>query len=503
MTGASLLVDSGRSLYPIESTSILEAEELVYPVIDARSHLKGRTHNSLMVPSKVPPLSTAKASDREKYMYALLIAITAAVGGLLFGYDTSVISGAILFVRKEFRLSSFETEMAVSVVLAGAALGAGSAGYFADRFGRKPVLAANAVIFGVFAVATGLAKGLGLFLLARFVVGLAVGVASMITPLYIAELAPARIRGAFVTLNQLAIVTGIVVAYYIDFLLSHAGNWRAMFMSAVAPSVVLLIALVFLPESPRWLATQGRLAGALGILSRIETTEEAERDLQELLQVTQRDNLSFRDLFSGRFRRPLLVGILLAIFQQITGVNTIIYYTPTILQMAGFQSASSAILATVLVGADNLIFTLISLLLLDRVGRRPLLMLGIAGMGVSLAHLGYLFGPSHVARTGILIDVVAYLASFAIGLGPIFWLLISEIYPTTVRGQAMSLATVVIWISDLLVTVTFLTLVERLGARGSFWLYAIACVAAFIFSARMVPETKGRTLEEIETSWAG
>jgi SP family galactose:H+ symporter-like MFS transporter len=455
-----------------------------------------------MVASKHPPVLTAKSSDRDKYRYSLLIAITAAVGGLLFGYDTSVISGAILFVRREFQLSSLATELAVSIVLAGAAVGAGSAGYFADRFGRKPILTVNAVIFGVFAVATGLAKGLTLFLAARFVVGLAVGVASMITPLYIAELAPARIRGAFVTLNQLAIVTGIVVAYYIDFLFSRGGNWRAMFISAVAPSAVLLVALIFLPESPRWLAAQGRLGEALAILTRIETSEEAERDLRELREVTQYDNLSFTGLFSRRFRRPLLVGILLAIFQQVTGVNTIIYYTPTILQMAGFQSASSAILATLLVGAVNLIFTVISLLLLDRVGRRPLLMLGIAGMGLSLFHLGYLFGASHVARGAILVDVVAYLASFSIGLGPIFWLLISEIYPTTVRGQAMSLATVVIWISDLLVTMTFLTLVEKLGARGSFWLYAIACVAAFLFSARMVPETKGRTLEEIETSWA-
>jgi len=439
--------------------------------------------------------------NSHSYRYALLIAITAAVGGLLFGYDTSVISGAILFVRKQFQLSSAQTELAVSIVLAGAALGAAVAGYFADRFGRKPVLLVNAIIFGVFAVVTGLSNELTVFLVARFFVGLAVGTASMITPLYIAELAPARMRGAFVTLNQLAIVTGIAVAYYVDFLFADAGNWRAMFISAVGPSLVLLVALIFLPESPRWLATRSRLDEALRVLSRIETAQEAERNRQELRQVTEIDNLSFRDLFAARFRRPLLIGVLLAVFQQITGVNTIIYYTPTILQMAGFESASRAILATVLVGAVNLVFTLVSLLLLDRVGRRPLLMLGIAGMGLSLIHLGYLFGATHVARNAILLDVIAYLASFAIGLGPIFWLLISEIYPTTVRGQAMSLATVVIWVCDLLVTITFLTLVERLGARGSFWLYAAACVAALFFSARMVPETKGRTLEEIETSW--
>ena len=450
---------------------------------------------------KAKRVSSAKPTAGDGHVYALLIAVTAAVGGLLFGYDTSVISGAILFVRQQFHLTSAETELAVSIVLAGAALGAAVAGYFADRFGRKPVLIVDAIIFGVFAAATGLAKGLVLFLAARFLVGVAVGVASMITPLYIAEVAPARIRGAFVTLNQLAIVTGIVVAYYVDYLFSGTANWRAMFISAVFPSVVLLVALVFLPESPRWLAARGRLDEALRILSRVETAEEARRDLQELRDVTQTDSLSFRDLFAPRFRRPLLIGILLAIFQQITGVNTIIYYTPTILQMAGFESASSAILATVLVGTVNLVATIVSLLLLDRAGRRPLLLLGIAGMGLSLMHLGYLFGASHVSRNAILFDVIAYLASFGIGLGPIFWLLISEIYPTTVRGQAMSLATVVIWISDLAVTMTFLSLVEGLGARASFWLYAGACVAALIFSAAMVPETKGRTLEEIETSW--
>ena len=444
---------------------------------------------------------SVKDSRGGSQAYALLVAVTAAVGGLLFGYDTSVISGAILFVRRLFQLSSIQTELAVSVVLAGAALGAAVAGYFADRFGRKPVLIVDAVIFGVFAIVTGSANGLALFLVARVLVGLAVGVASMITPLYIAEVAPARIRGALVTLNQLAIVTGIVAAYYVDYVFSGAGNWRAMFISAVVPSVVLLIALVFLPESPRWLATQERLDEALTILSRVETAKEAQRDLQELRAVTQTDSLSFGDLFAQRFRRPLLIGVLLAIFQQITGVNTIIYYTPTILQMAGFQSASSAILATALVGTVNLGATIISLLLLDRVGRRPLLLLGIAGMALSLTHLGYLFGVSNVPRNAILFDVIAYLAGFAVGLGPIFWLLISEIYPTTVRGQAMSLSSVIIWVSDLLVTMTFLSLVESLGARASFWLYAGACLVALVFSARMVPETKGRTLEEIETSW--
>jgi SP family galactose:H+ symporter-like MFS transporter len=435
--------------------------------------------------------------------YALMTAIAAALGGLLFGYDTSVISGAILFVRQQFHLTPVETELAVSVVLAGAAIGAGFAGSFGDRYGRKPVLIVNAVLFGVFAVLTGMANGLLLFLAARFVIGVAVGVASMLTPLYIAELAPPRIRGALVTLNQLAIVTGIVVAYYIDFLFSGSANWRAMFMSAAVPSAILLVALIFLPESPRWLVIRERSDEAFQILDRVESTDDARRHLEALKVVTEEDKLRFRDLFAGRFRTPLMIGVGLAIFQQITGVNAIIYYTPTILQMAGFKSAQSAILATVLVGGVNLVLTVVALLLLDRVGRRPLLLFGIGGMLVSLTCLGYLFGTAHVSRVAILSAVLVYLACFAIGLGPVFWLLISEIYPTTIRGQAMSVASVTIWIFDLVVSITFLSLIDALGAKFSFWIYAAACVAAFVFAFRLVPETKGRTLEEIEASWSG
>lgn len=432
---------------------------------------------------------------------AIIIAIIAAIGGLLFGYDTSVISGAILFVHHQFGLSAFQTELAVSIVLAGAALGAAFAGYFTDRFGRRPVLLVNAIIFGIFAVVTGLSNGLTLFLAARFLVGIAIGVTSMVTPLYIAELAPTSIRGALVTLNQLAIVTGIVVAYYVDYLFSGSSNWRAMFISAVIPSILLLVALIFLPESPRWLAARSRYDDALRVLRRVESDSEAQRNLDELRRITQSDHLKFWDLFAVRFRKPLLIGVGLAIFQQITGVNTIIYYTPTILQMAGYKSASSALLATVLVGGVNLIATIVSLFLLDRVGRRPLLLIGIAGMFFGLAHLGYSIGVGHVSRGAVLLDVLGYLAAFAVSLGPIFWLLISEIYPTTIRGQAMSLASVTIWVADLIVSITFLSLVGALGARYAFWLYALACIAAFIFSIKLVPETKDKTLEQIEASW--
>jgi SP family galactose:H+ symporter-like MFS transporter len=438
---------------------------------------------------------------RPATLYVILIAITAAVGGLLFGYDTAVISGAVLFVKQQFQLSPFETEIAVASVLAGCVVGAGVAGYFADRFGRKPVLLVNAVFFGAFAAATGMANSFRPFIAARFLVGLAVGVASMVTPLYIAEIAPARVRGALVTLNQLAIVIGAVTAYCVDYYFSGTANWRAMFYSAVAPSLIFLVALIFLPESPRWLASHGDEETAYNVLCRLDSPAEAQKYLADLHCIIDNKQLRFSDLFTARFRTALVIGLGLAIFDQITGINTITYYTPTILQMAGAHSASSAILGTVLVGGVNLLFTVLALLLLDRVGRRPLLLWSVASMALSLASLGYFFGEVHVSRTAILLSVLVYLASFAIGMGPIFWLLLSEIYPTAIRGQAMSLITVTIWIFDLLVAMTFLTLVNALGAKWTFWLYALASVAAFYFAFNRIPETKGRTLEEIEASW--
>lgn len=433
--------------------------------------------------------------------FIVMTSITVAIGGFLFGYDTAVISGAILFVRSQFHLTSVQTEIAVSIVLAGALMGTAFGGYLGDRFGRRPTLLMTAITYGVFALTTGLANGPWLFVVSRLFVGVAVGISSMLAPLYIAELAPEGIRGALVTLNQIAISTGVVAAYYVDYLLAGSGNWRWMFMSAIVPSVILLVGLLYLPETPRWLAAHGDFETALTVLNRIEGTEKSTRDLEELRQVTKTDNLRFRDLLVRRFRKPLIAGIGLAIFQQVTGVNTIVYYAPTIFQMVGFGSAGISILATFLIGLVGLIFAIISMFLVDRLGRRLLLLVSIGGMGVTLVHLAMILGAAHPIKWLVLADVLVYLAFFCIGLGPVFWLLISEIYPTTVRAQAMSLATMANWGSNFVVAVTFLTVVEHLGMRGCFLLFAALCAVAFIFAFRIVPETRGRTLEEIENSW--
>ena len=430
----------------------------------------------------------------------VLTAMVAALGGLLFGFDTSVISGAMLFLRADFHLSDTQLEFAVGIALAGALAGSAAAGYCTDRWGRRWMLLVTAWGFGLFSVLTGLAVGLVSFSVARFFVGACIGIASLTVPLYISEMAPARIRGALVSLNQLAITVGIVVAYFVDYAFAASESWRWMFASAVLPAIALLIGMIFLPESPRWLARKGFRDRALENFRRLGRGEEAEAELAEVEGALQEEPEGFGILFRPGFRVAVLVGIGLAIFQQITGVNTIIYYSPAILQMSGYPSAKAAILAAAIIGVANVLITLVSMALVDSLGRRFLLLLSTAGMGVALALMGAAFYRK-AASTVVFYEVIAYIVSFGIGLGPVMWLLISEIYPTKIRGKAMSLATLSVWGSNWIVAVTFLSLLHHSGPAQTFWLYACICVAAFIFCYVFVPETKGRSLEAIEHHW--
>jgi sugar porter (SP) family MFS transporter len=444
-------------------------------------------------------------ASRETFVY--VVAVVAAICGFLFGYDTGVISGALLFIRKDFTLSRWMQSVVTSAVLAGAALGAGFSGSLADRFGRRRMVIAVAVLFFVASLLTGLAPGASWLATGRFFVGLAIGVCSYTAPLYISEISPPHNRGGLVSVNQLLITVGILVSYITDYALAEGEHWRWMFALAAIPATILGIGMIFLPESPRWLVHAGQRDRARRVLARVRTQQQAEAEIYLIESHGEEGEgkpSAWTELFRPEYRPALIVGIGLATFQQVTGINTIIYYAPTIFQLAGFSSAAQSILATAGVGLVNVLLTIASLRLLDRVGRRPLLLAGVGGMIASLSMLGSVFLlDSRSATLGWLAvgSVMVYVGSFAISLGPIFWLLISEIYPLRVRGMAMGVATMCNWGFNLLVALTFLLLVDSLGAAYTFWVYAGVSVASWIFCYWLVPETKGRTLEEINEQW--
>ncbi|MDQ3943340.1 MAG: sugar porter family MFS transporter [Actinomycetota bacterium] len=448
----------------------------------------------------------------EQRRFVNLAAAIAATGGLLFGYDTGVISGALLFIRQDFApLSPFMEGIIVSTLLVGAVVGALSAGPFSDRFGRRPTALLAAVIFALGALAVAFAPSVAFIVLGRFLLGLGVGLASMIVPLYIAEIAPAARRGALVSLNQLMITIGILLSYIVGVIFTPIEGWRYMFGVALIPALVLGIGMFRLPESPRWLFNVGQTEKSRAVLGLSRSQEEVElefREMEEIRRVEeeQEDKVGYAELLSPYVRPALIIGLGLAIFQQITGINTVIYYAPTILQGVGF-SEGGAIAATALgVGVVNVGFTILAVYIIDRVGRRPLLIVGLIGMTVSLALLGVVFATGGAGGAAGLLATVClglYIASFAISLGPVFWLMISEIYPLNIRGKAMSVASFANWGSNFLVALTFPVLLATLGGAGSFWLFAALGIVAWFFVYFRVPETKGRTLEEIEAEFRG
>ena len=442
-----------------------------------------------------------KAKSEVKPFVYVAVGI-AALGGLLFGYDTGVISGAILFIKSQFSLSAAMEEIVVSAVLVGAVFGAAAGGVLTNRFGRRKLIILAGMIFTLSAIGTALAPTIPWLITGMVVSGLAIGIASFISPMYIAELVPANVRGALVAVNMLAITTGIVIAYLVDYAFSSIQGWRYMFGLAAIPAVGLAIGMWRLPDSPRWLISKSKLEDAKRVLERVRTGPDVGPEIKDIQEsMRQQGTGGFAGLFQPSLRMALIVGLGLAIFQQITGINTVIYYAPTIFKFAGIKAAGPAILAGAGLAMLMWCFHILSIFLLDRVGRRPLLLIGVAGQIVGLAILGAAFQFQQLAswKSYIAIGSLAiYVSSFAVGLGPIFWLIISEIYPLKVRGAAMSTVTVTNWALNLLVSVTFLSLVAILGQGGTFWLYGAIAVAALIFFYRMVPETKGKTLEQIE-----
>ena len=428
-----------------------------------------------------------------------------ALGGLLFGYDTGVVSGALLFLKKDFGgLSSFQQELVTSLLLVGAVAGALTAGRLADRIGRRITVLITALVFIVGVLLVAFSPTYPVLLIARIIIGLAVGSASTIVPLYIGEVVPARVRGGLVSLNQLAVTAGILVSYLIDYGLSDSGNWRLMFGLAVIPAAALFVGMLFQKESPHWLIRQGREDEARQVLRRVRDESDIDAEIREVREVSQREG-SYRDLISPRVRPLLLVGVLLAVFQQITGINTVIYYAPTLLQGAGLGN-NAALLANVVNGAVNVGMTIVAIWLLDKVGRRPLLLSGTAGMavGMIIVALSFLGGSQLHGTLAIvaIIGLLVYTGSFAIGLGPVFWLLIAEIYPLRIRGAAMSVASMANWAANFVVTVSFLTLLSAISGVGVFFLFGFLTLVALAYFWRKVPETKGRSLQEIERELA-
>ena len=436
--------------------------------------------------------------------FVMLVAASTAIAGLLFGYDTAVINGALVYLKADFQLTAVTTELTAAVLLWGCAIGAGAAGFFSDRYGRRVVLLASGILFCISGLGAALSTQWWHLLAARVLGGLAIGCASLIAPLYLAEISPAHVRGRLVTLYQLAIVIGILLAFISNYGLTQlaANNWRWMFGLGAAPAFVLCLSLVWIPESPRWLMQVGQRTRARAVLSRIAPAGLVDDEMSTIAaSISSEARGSYRELFGTALRKPLALTVMLAIIQQVTGINTVLYYGSMIFGDHAGSSRSQAIGMNVIVGVVNLLLTIAALFSIDRAGRRPLLLTATAGMGVCLvifaAALAWI--PGHPALA--LAAVLGYVAFFAYGLGPGVWVCLAELFPNHIRGRAMSFATVVLWLAVSLVTATFLSLVQTFSAPVVFLAYAIICGLSFAYIWARLPETKNRTLEEIQATW--
>lgn len=443
--------------------------------------------------------------------YVWRVTVVAALGGLLFGYDTGVISGAIEYLQVFFSLNADMKGWAASSALVGCIIGACFAGALSDALGRRKVLLLSAVLFTVSALWSAFPRSLSEFAIARMLGGFGVGAASMLSPLYIAEIAPAGIRGRLVSVNQLAIVFGFLVVYFVNMLVAQWGErtggeawniaqgWRWMFGSETLPAALFMVLLFFVPESPRWLVKRGRTEEARQILARVGGAARAEIELAEIADAIAHEERSVKQLLGPGLRVAMMIGIALAILQQITGINAVLYYAPALLATTGL-GAAAAIAQTVIVGVVNVSFTLVAIAVVDRVGRKALLLIGSVGMGLSMFLLGGAFALGLEKGPWVLVFMLTYVASFAMALGPVVWVVLAEIFPTRVRGLAMSVATVSLWIACFLVTQFVPRMLENYGGQ-SYFIFAVTCAICFVFVALFVPETKGKTLEEIEKGW--
>jgi SP family arabinose:H+ symporter-like MFS transporter len=431
-----------------------------------------------------------------------MITSAAALGGLLFGFDIAIITGAAPFIQSYFQLQDLGLGWAVSALLWGCIPGAILAGRLTDLFGRRSILKLVALLFIITSIACGLSPSINFLVIARFLGGFAVGAASMVSPLYISEISPPDMRGRLVSLYQLSIVIGILISYLINFLLHDIGaeNWRWMFLSGVLPSILFFILLFFVPETPRFLYIRGHVDKSYHILLKIGGEEQARFIIKQIEESLQIKTAKFSVLFEPGYRRMLWVGFGLAVFVQISGINTLIDYAPIILRTAGWK-IDVALFSTFIMGFVNFIFTLVSIWAIDKFGRRPLYLLGSLGMTLMLAGLTIANLAGHFEGVVVLIFILTYIAFFASCIGPVFWTLVAEIFPNRIRGMAMAIPVFTQWVANAVVVLLFPWMLNVVGGTITFGFLALMALFMFLFTLKYVPETKGKTLEEIEKVW--
>ncbi|MBC7565985.1 MAG: sugar porter family MFS transporter [Pedobacter sp.] len=450
--------------------------------------------------------------------YLGLITVVASLGGLLFGFDMAVISGVLPFVRKQFDLSALQEGWFVSSALVGCIVGVAFSGDLSDRLGRKKLLFLSAFLFLISAVGCALVHSLTWLIIFRLIGGVGVGIASIVVPLYLSEIAPAHVRGRLVTCYQLAITVGILLAYITNsVLLSHSEAnitsvssslfnlvyvtevWRGMFSIGTILALLFLAGLFFVPESPRWLMRKGLVSEGMLILQKINNDQEVPAS-SAIVVADDLESGTYRELFSPRLRKALLLGILLPLFSQLSGINAIIYYGPSILNDAGI-ALSNSFLGQIIFGVANLVFTFIAIWKVDDWGRRPLYLVGTLGATISLVITGVFFYLGMTTSVFLIISMTLFLACFAFSIGPLKFVVASEIFPTNIRGKAMGLSIMVMWVADTIMGQLTPVLLREAGSAATFWVFGFFCFIAFITVYKLLPETKGKSLEEIEKFW--
>lgn len=433
--------------------------------------------------------------------YLIITVCISATCGLLFGFDTSIIAGASPFIQKEFNTSNTLLEMVVSACVLGALFGAFSGGKLSDRFGRRKTLLITGCIFVTGTLIAAFAHNIEILIGGRFIIGFAVGMGSFTAPMFIAELAPAKSRGRLVLWNGAFLTGGQVLAFLVNYSLTEAGDWRMMILSGIIPAVILTTGMYFMPESPKWLFIKGHKEKALLILNKLRKDEQqAKNELQLIAQTSNQKQLSYKEIFNKKFRSVLIIGLFLGMFQQFMGINTVMYYGPHIMKSIGFTDSMTQMFGTLGLGITNFVFTIVTLMFIDKIGRRRFLLIGSMLAAISLFAMIFLLNSELSGITAYLAlsCLVFYIIGYCISLGSLFWLMISEIFPINARGTCMSFVVAIQWGANFLVAATFLTVLHTLGLSLTFSLYGIVALIVFIFVYLKVPETKGVPLETIE-----